>query len=147
MRKASFGISTNRLFILLALFFIGNSATAQTGSLHGTVKTSDGASAAEVNVRLKEITKATASHNDGSFRLNNIPQGSYTLVISFVGLQTIEKPVNIIAGEIKHLQFTLVENKTQLEEIVVKAGRSVNEKPVAIGKVAIASRDLPQSMF
>ena len=121
------------------------SATAQTGSINGVVRTSDGKSAAHVYVQLKEIKRGTITADDGSYQLANIPSGNYTIIVSFVGLQTIQKPV-LVAAEISEMDFELVENETELAEIVVTANRSVNEKPATIGKLPIKPMDLPQAM-
>lgn len=75
-------IATARSGLLAAVLFFTVAAAAQDGTISGYVKTSDGASAAEVNVQLKEIKKATTSREDGSYSLTGVPQGNYTLIIS-----------------------------------------------------------------
>ena len=78
---------------------------------------------------------------------SNIPAGKYTIIVSFVGLQTIQKPVVVTGGETNNLDFDLVENENQLAEIVVTANRSVNEKITTIGKLPIKPMDLPQAVI
>ena len=135
-----------RIISLAAILFMSVVAHAQNGQLKGFVKTSDGMPAAQVNVQLKEIRKGTVSGEDGSYILSKIPAGNYTIIISFVGLQTIQKPVVVTNGETNNLDFELVENETQLAEIVVTANRSVNERVTAIGKLPIKPMDLPQAV-
>lgn len=135
-----------RICLLMTALFLTFSATAQDGQISGFVKTSDGVAAEQVNVQLKELKKTTSSREDGAYRLTNIPQGNYTLIISFVGLKTIQKPVSVKAGETINLDFTLVENRSELAEIVVAANHSVNKRPVSIGKMAIQPMDLPQAV-
>jgi iron complex outermembrane receptor protein len=74
------------------------------------------------------------------------PKESYTILVSFVGLQTIKKSVTVKNGETYNLDFNLVENENQLQEIVVSANRSVNERPTTIGKLPIKPMDLPQAV-
>ena len=133
------------LGVLAALFFV-LAANAQSGQLQGFIKTSDGKPAAEVYVQLKETRKGTVTKADGSYILSNIPGGKYTLIVSFVGLQTIQKPVEVTSGVTNNLDFNLVESETQLAEIVVTANRSINERPAAIGKLPIKPMDLPQAV-
>ena len=135
-----------RVISLAIVLFMAAVAPAQNGQLKGFVKTSDGMPAAQVNVQLKEIRKGTVSGEDGSYVLSKIPAGNYTIIISFVGLQTIQKPVVVTSGESNSLDFELVENETQLAEIVVTANRSVNERVTAIGKLPIKPMDLPQAV-
>ncbi len=127
------------------MLFLCFSANAQAGSIKGVVRTSDGKPAAHVYVQLKEIKRGTITADDGSYQLANIPSGKYTIIVSFVGLQTIQKPVSVNA-EASEMDFELVENETELAEIVVTANRSVNEKPATIGKLPIKPMDLPQAV-
>ena len=99
-------ISTLAASLMLAII-----THAQHGQLKGVVKTSDDKPAAQVNVQLKEIKKGTVSAEDGSYTLSNLPEGKYTLIVSFVGLRTVQKPVEVINNEINHLDFTLAETK------------------------------------
>ena len=119
---------------------------AQNGHVKGIIRTSDNKPAGQVNVQLKEIRKGTVSADDGTYTLYNIPEGNYTILVSFVGLQTIKKSVTVKNGETYNLDFNLVENENQLQEIVVSANRSVNERPTTIGKLPIKPMDLPQAV-
>jgi iron complex outermembrane receptor protein len=138
--------ASGRICLLIIALFLTVSTIAQDGQISGFVKTSDGIAAEQVNVQLKELKKTTTSCEDGAYSLTNIPQGNYTLIISFVGLKTIQKPVSVKAGETISLDFTLVENRSELAEIVVAANHSVNKRPVSIGKMAIQPMDLPQAV-
>ena len=100
--------------LALALGGLMFNAQAQTGNLQGFIKTSDGKPAAEVNVQLKEIKKGTISKTDGSFQISNIPEGKYHIILSFVGLQTIQKPVSITSNQTSSYNFKLLENETEL---------------------------------
>ncbi|RIV27759.1 TonB-dependent siderophore receptor [Fibrisoma montanum] len=124
------------------LLFYTTSATAQdTGSLTGVVTTLDAKPAAFVNVALKEIRKGTITADDGSFVLKSIPSGTYTLVVTYVGLQRQEKPVTVVAGQTTTADVTLSENAAQLNEVEVTGTRQV----VTFGKANIAPLDLPQT--
>ncbi|MBS1926075.1 MAG: TonB-dependent receptor, partial [Bacteroidetes bacterium] len=131
---------------LSALLIFTITANAQSGNLQGFIKTSDGKPAAEVNVQLKEIKKGTISKTDGSFQISNIPEGKYHIILSFVGLQTIQKPVSITSNQTSSYNFKLLENETELTEIVVSANRSINDIPASIGKLPIKPMDLPQAV-
>ncbi|MBC7919700.1 MAG: TonB-dependent receptor [Ferruginibacter sp.] len=132
--------------VFLGLLLVSSGAYAQQAFVKGRVTTRDGKPAAYVNLGLKELNRATAAAEDGSYALKNIPEGSYTVVASFVGLQTQQQSVRLIDGQTSELNFVLAESAQQLSEIVVMGTRTPNEKPVAIGKVAIHPMDLPQSI-
>ena len=146
MRLYPFSGLFRRSFLIVPALFAAIFVFAQQGEIKGFVTTSDGRPASQVNVQLKEIKKSTTSDEDGSYTLAGIKEGKYTIIVSFVGLETIQRPIEVKAGEKNLFDFTLIENASQLTEIVVSSRRSMNEKPVTIGKLPVKPMDLPQSM-
>ena len=119
---------------------------ANTGIIKGKVVTTDGNPGAYVNVVQKEINKTVVTDEAGLFALRNIKPGTYTLQVSHTGLQSQEKQVELAAGDTKEFNFTLRETSLQLEEVIVEGRKSLNTRPVTVGKVPIAPMDLPQSI-
>jgi iron complex outermembrane receptor protein len=135
------------LFLLLSFSITSRGEDSdKNGSLRGHVKTSDGQPAAYVTVGILAIGKGTTTDENGRYVLSNIKPGTYTLKVSFVGLQTQEKVVEVISGKAIDVDFELAENNNQLSEIVISSNRSVNLKPVSVGKSGIPAKDLPQSI-
>jgi iron complex outermembrane receptor protein len=114
--------------------------------LKGIVRTSDGKPAAFVNVQLKESKNGTMTNEFGEYFFYNISEGKYTIVVSYVGLKTIQLEIEIRKGETSVYDFVLLENKNELEEIIVKASYTINEKTSSIGKMNIKPMDLPQAI-
>lgn len=127
------------------LFLFAFKAGAQKGTLQGKITTSDGKPAAFVNVSLKELKKGITTAEDGLYILTE-KEGTYTLVVSFVGLQTREKQIAIRRQQTTEANFELTENANQLEIVIVTARKSLNETPAIAGKIAIDPMDLPQSI-
>lgn len=125
---------------------ISTEPVINTGIIKGKVVTTDGNPGAYVNVVLKEINKTVVTDEAGLFVLRNIKPGTYTLQVSHTGLQSQEKQVELAAGETKEFHFTLRETSLQLEEVIVEGRKSLNTRPVTVGKVPIAPMDLPQSI-
>ncbi|TDO20199.1 iron complex outermembrane receptor protein [Pedobacter duraquae] len=121
-------------------------AQNQNGSLSGTVKTSDGAPASFVTVVIKDTKKGTITSENGEFTIKGLKPGNYILKISFTGLQTQEKTVDVIAGQTTHTDFNLAESANRLTEIQIISRKSANQKTVTVGKSGILARDLPQSV-
>ena len=134
-----------RIITVICLMFGVSESFAQGTTLKGHVYTNDGKPAAHVNVLIKEIKRGTASLEDGTFILDNLKEGSYTLIISCVGLQTLERSLHCGTNQVCEIDFTLKENETELREVVVTGSKGLNEKPVSVGKVLIDPMDLPQS--
>lgn len=116
------------------------------GSIHGKVKTSDGQPAAGVTVQIVEINKKTSTNESGVFLFNSVKKGEYTIKTSSVGLQVQTQKVTVTDGQSSTVEFTLLESGSQLDEIVISNYKSTNAKSINTGKVAIASRDLPQAV-
>lgn len=114
--------------------------------LKGVVRTSDGKPAANVNVILKDSKFATTTNELGEYYFYNLPEGRYTIIVSFTGLKTVQSEFELKKGEVKQYDFTLYENQQQLEEIVIKAFNNINTKAVAVGKMNIKPMDLPQAI-
>lgn len=123
-----------------------NTAVTAVLALKGIVRTSDGKPAAQVNVLIKETGTGTITNEAGEFFFYDVAQGKYTLVVSFVGLKTVETGIEIKKGEAIAQNIVLFENKTQLEEVVVNAAVNANEKIITAGKAGIKPMDLPQAV-
>lgn len=141
-----------KLFFLIALLLSFQVSSAQLavlparGVIAGKIKTNDGIPAAYVSIQIVENGRKTLSNQDGSFAFNNLKTGDYTLKTSYVGLQVQTQKVSVTEGQTTTVEFTLTENSAQLDEVSINRYRTPNEKPVNVGKIAIAPRDLPQSV-
>ncbi len=89
------------------------------GIISGTVKTIDGKPAEFVNITLKETRKGTLAGKNGNYQLRNVAPGTYTIVASFVGLESQERTIEVKENETVTVDFTLSENSRELEEVVV----------------------------
>lgn len=137
MKQLSYTLSLSFSIVLL---FCGQIVAQTHGSISGSVKTSDGNPASFVNVSLKEVRKGATTAEDGTFQLKGINPGTYTMQVTFVGLQTQEKSVTVNAGQQTNTDFALAESAAQLSEVEVTG----NNQTVTLGKAAIAPLDLPQ---
>lgn len=93
---------------------------ARAGSIGGRVihqATGDLLPAA--TVRVPELGREAITGRDGSFLLNNVPAGAYTLVVSYGGLDTQRQPVELVAGQSLRQDFRLVSAHIEMDEILV----------------------------
>ena len=116
------------------------------GSVTGNITTTDHKPAAYVSVVLKGTNKYSITDENGNFTLKNIKEGVYTLEISMVGLKALEKPVEIKKDQETIITIALEEDAQQLAAVTIVARRTLNDKPVSIGKISIDPMDLPQSI-
>ncbi|WP_299701254.1 TonB-dependent receptor [uncultured Pontibacter sp.] len=111
------------LFTLL--FFFPLLVSAQTGVITGTVRDRNTQEALiGVSVQLVGTQLGTVSDAQGTYRLENIPLGSYTLQGSYIGYQPQSKfNINVTSGNAQIINFELVPSTSQLGEVEVVARR------------------------
>ena len=132
------------LFIFLLLQI--NVYAQGDGKISGTVKTSDGKAADHISVDLKDTQKSVITDKNGTYVLKNVKPGTYTLKISAVGISTQQKQVEVSSGAALNIDFYISESASQLDEVSINGRHSPNQKPVNLGKIGIAAKDLPQSV-
>jgi iron complex outermembrane recepter protein len=81
--------------IFISLFFSGF-LMAQSGSVSGTVLDDTGSPLVGASVTLESNKRGVITDNGGNFLLS-APQGSQTIVISYVGFATIRKQITVSA--------------------------------------------------
>jgi iron complex outermembrane receptor protein len=137
-----------QFYLVINLILINLIATAQSGIIKGKVTSADGQPAAFVTIGLKDTKKGTITGEDGFFTLKNIKAGEHVLIISYTGTKTINKNVTVQPDQVTDISVALEATASQLNEIVVAGahGKTINRKPVSIGKLPVAAMDLPQSV-
>ncbi|MDO7137325.1 TonB-dependent receptor [Algibacter lectus] len=107
--------------ILVLTLLITAFSFAQTGSIVGklTDKEYNNEPLAFANVIIKGTTTGTTSDFDGSYALNNLEAKDYILIVSFVGYQTQEIPVTVVAGQELKLDVVMSASAASLDEVVI----------------------------
>ncbi len=108
------------LFVLTSI--IASITYAQTGSVKGilTDKQMNNEPLPFANVLIKDSSKGTTSDFDGLYTIDDLAPGTYIIEFSFVGYQTIEKPIVISANQIVTLDLSLSPSAAALDEVVIK---------------------------
>jgi len=130
----------------LFLLLLSSLAISQKSVIQGLVVTTDGRPAPSVTVAIPALKLSTVTNENGVFVINNVKPGDYTLVVSHIGLKTLEKMVKVVEGKNAQVSLTLSENAHQLEEIIISTRKSNNIKPVTVGKSGLSPMDVPQSI-
>ncbi|GAB3836131.1 SusC/RagA family TonB-linked outer membrane protein [Hymenobacter jeollabukensis] len=105
-------------------------APAPEWQLTGRVVSSKGEGLPGVTVALKGTTRGVTTGVDGSFALS-VPETAGTLVFSFVGFQTVERPFN----GTQSFDITLQDDTKALEEVVV-VGYGTQKRSDVTGAIA-----------
>ena len=132
--------------LLTAVSFSQNKGTI-TGTL--TDKDDNNQSLPFANVLLKGTSIGTNTDIDGKYTLKVLP-GSYTLQLSFVGYESVEIPVTVIANETITVSKALGSAGYKLEDVVVRSTVSreketallLDQKQAVVIKQSIGSQEM-----
>ncbi len=136
-------IFTSVLLLLITLNF-----NAQTSSISGFVKSSDSVNAISgVNVYLDRTNYGAATNANGFYKIDNVPEGKHTLIVSNIGYKTIKKEINIKNGETLSLDFNISENTSTLQEMVFLSKRNQGLQDVPGSVQYISPKELEKYSF
>lgn len=109
-----------RPFLLLTVFFawIMPAAFAQKVTLSGYVKDAASGETLPGAAILVRETGSGVSANAYGFYSASLPQGSYTVVVSYVGYNTLEQNVNLL--ESRSLNLELSHAGREIEEVLIE---------------------------
>lgn len=126
------------------LFLFSSSAIyAQSSKVKGKVLDGEGLSLIGANVFVKGTTNGTITDFEGNFVLDNVPSGEQTIVSSFIGYTTVEVSLTFSGAAIIQ-DFTLLEDVTTLDELVVIGYGTVKKEDATGAVVAIKAEDFNQ---
>lgn len=86
---------------------------------------------AYINVSIKGTTVGTVTDQTGHYFLKNLPEGTYTVVVTSIGYKTVERKVTLKKGKTVEADFEVEEDYVLLEGVVVSANRSETKRRLA----------------
>ena len=127
------------IFSLVSTFQI----FAQVGSIRGFVyEESSGEPAMFSNVVLDGTKIGTVTDANGFFNLSQVPVGTYTINVSYIGFDAISSSVEVIPNKINNEKFYLKESSIQLNTIQLSAERQEAKTSVNTSVVKLTSKSL-----
>jgi len=102
-------------------------------NLRGAVKSSSGEELIGANVILVGTGRGATSDLQGNFQIRNIPSGSYTLRVTYLGYEAFTKEVLIPSNE--ELEVILEPSSLLTEEFIVYGTRATDKTPTTFSKV------------
>lgn len=113
-----------RLFLLFSLLAISSLYAQHSGTLRGRITTKDGKPAEGVSVGIRGTTHGSLTDEFGEYRITKVSPGTHVLVVSAVGLKTQDKTIDLQPKASLIVDFSLMEDLAQLQEVVVAASRN-----------------------
>ncbi|NME70585.1 SusC/RagA family TonB-linked outer membrane protein [Flammeovirga aprica] len=124
-----------QLLLMLGFIFIGLQATAQEQIVSGVVKDEAGEPLPGVNIKIKGTNTGTITNFSGEFKLS-VTSPETAIIFSFMGFEQQE----VVVGEKKTFNITLVESTELLSEIVV-VGYGTQKKENLTGAIGVVTPD------
>jgi iron complex outermembrane recepter protein len=115
-------------------------ATAQTAKISGRIIGADGQPLSGATAVIQGTTNGTGASADGSFSIENVSAGNYTLVVSFIGYKSQQLAVSVPGSE--NLRVTLATDATSLSDVVVTG--VFDERKKVSASVSITTLDSKQ---
>lgn len=118
----------------------GTLAAQATGTIHGTIRNTQGAPIAGAQIHIEGRGVGTISGADGAYLLQNLQAGSHTVIVQFLGFATERRAgVTIAAGQRLSLDFTLRPQALALDGIIVTGVTEATNQamvPFSVGRIS-----------
>ncbi|MDP5045390.1 MAG: TonB-dependent receptor [Leeuwenhoekiella sp.] len=111
--------SLKLLSVTLLFAFSSTSLSAQNSSIQGVIVDDYGINVPGAAVMIEALNKGAVSNQDGKFTFLNIPEGSHTLAIKYLGFKDMFVPVDVTSGKTTTISILLTSEETKLEDVQV----------------------------
>nr|WP_067054476.1 TonB-dependent receptor [Mucilaginibacter sp. L294] len=136
------------IIVLLTLINPASLFAQNRGTIQGKVVTSNNEPADNVSIGLEGTSYGTTTKANGEYQFK-APAGSYKIIISYVGVERIEVPVTVTAGQTVIVpQIMIRASQSQLTEVNVianRANRFTRKTSVDVGKIPLDNLENAQS--
>jgi len=120
-------------------------AYSQTGDIRGFVYEQESSEPAPyVNVFLKGTQMISQTNLDGFFSISKIPPGSYDIMVTSIGFDTIIQPITIAKGEFMNKKFFMKKSVILFREVEISAEKEAKKTEVLISVTKITPKDIKQ---
>jgi len=135
----------NSILLFTLLLFVVAGLNAQQASVRGFVyEEESGEPAIFTNVFLQGTTHGASTDINGFFLISKIPPGDYTLTVTYIGFDTIQKSINLKADQILDNKLFLKKSSVELETVTVNAARTEAKTETRTSVIQISAKEIKQ---
>jgi iron complex outermembrane receptor protein len=150
MHKTALRLLNVSLFCFFVLYSLNTFSQTPGGTIKGKIVDADGKPAANVNLRIKKLNRATVTNNNGLFIFRSLPALQDTLVVSAVDFRTVRRAVSLTTNQTIDIGTIKLDHKLQQLQSVEINGRRANSYESAYSffgeKTEMALKDIPQAI-
>ena len=140
-----------KLYLKILLFLVTSiNCYSQKNTLSGKVSDNSGG-LSYANIYIKNTKLGTSSSENGQYQIKNIPNGTYTVIISSIGYKTKSRKITFNKND-KTIRNFLLESDNSLDEIVVSGtlrpvSKSASPVPVDVYGKSFFKKNPTPSIF
>jgi hypothetical protein len=143
--KYSIHIRMKRYFLLFFVLLSTLISFSQTGTIKGFVfDKASGEPIIFTNVYLFRTTYGSSTDVNGYFVISKVPAGEYTLMVTYLGYDTLRIPVSLQAGGVITKQLYMTGSAINLETINISAEYQEARTETKTSVVKITPKDIGQ---
>ena len=125
-------------FTMLMVLLLSTTVFVAQSTISGTVKDQNGNLIPGASVLLEKNAKGSTTDFDGNFEIQNVTNGTYKIISSYVGYDSYKKEITV-SGNL-NVNIVIKENAQSLDEIIVTGvvnPKSKLESSVSVSTVGI----------
>ena len=99
------------------------------------------------SILLKGTGKGVTTDSHGKYQLNNVRAGKYTLIVSFLGYESLQRNIEVNADQV--VDFSLAQSSFMADEVIVLATRATEKSATTyknVSKSEIAANNFGQDL-
>ena len=128
--------------VIACLLTVGT-AFAQTGSISGTVTDAQSGNVLPgANVQIEQMQRGSPVNSQGEYEITDIPAGTYTVTVTFIGYNESSKTIELSAGEGATLDFALQPGVDLGEVVVTALGQTQSEESISFSSQEVSGEQL-----
>ncbi len=136
-----------RYFILFAILFLTTSSAvfSQQGTIRGFVyEKESGEPVLFTNVYLLKTNYGAATDINGYFTISKVPDGNYTIVITYLGFDTLREDISLKGGDVISKKYFLTKATYALEGVNITAEYTEQRTETRTSVVKVTPKQIKQ---
>ena len=130
-------------YTMLGVAFFAVNLWAQTGTIRGNVYDEEtGEPVLFANVRLADTQLGTNTDDNGFFSLNDVPVGSYSLIVTYLGYDSTAVQVTLAANAINYQRIQIRPNAINLTTVDVSGHRERARTEVNVSTLTVSPKQI-----
>ncbi len=94
------------------------------------------------NVLIQGSKMGAQTDVNGFFSIKKVPVGNYNIIITYLGYDSLIKPITVTTGQVQNLKLYLEKKARVLKGTVISAKRQEKQNDVKIGETKITSNQI-----